>query len=42
MFEKINIEKLFILPKSLQESDVERLTKDSEERTMTTIKDIIE
>jgi hypothetical protein len=38
MGEETKSEKLFTLPKSIQRSDVKRLARDSEERTMTVIK----
>ncbi len=41
MFEEINREELVTLLKNPQKSDVERLAKDSEERTTTVIKDMM-
>jgi hypothetical protein len=40
MSKETNNEKLFLLPKSPQESDVERLARNSEERTTTAIEDL--
>ncbi len=40
MFENTNNEELFIPPKSLQKSDVERHARDNEKKTTTTIKDL--
>lgn len=40
MSKETNSEKLFILPKSSQESDVERLARNSKERMTTAIEDL--
>jgi len=42
MFEETNNEKLFILPESLQKSDVNRLARNSEKGTTIVIEDSME